>query len=403
MTGPGLSNSIGVRPKAIKTHNPRAIAPAAAGIAGTANLRLFEFPPLGFLHARSCLRQGAGGRAHAACAGGRRLYVAGIALIALTESQGAACIPVAANVARFWTSRLHGPEANDWAVLRCLGIAAQKLSEGDEAGAQRALDASGPTRLSSDGMALMRAVAGSLGVAPLDLPWAEGPRLWRAEDIEAHLPLFKDYAPAAGLLAKAGAWDESKHPRWPAGSEDHQGGRFQGGEGGAVGEGRSAAKQPTPPLPPPRPPGLALDSAAENVNPTNDGENCGKIIDAVVARLRGTDPNATAPAGQDGTWTDIEQRFNTKIQWGQSLDSAYQDVAAGGDGTIGVLGNAFSNGRDYHVVIIANDNGTVGIAEGQDWGKGQLPGVITDPKKASARYSPDGGSTFGFGIIPRKK
>ena len=51
-------------------------------------------------------------------------------------SQGAACIPVAANVARFWISRLHGPEANDSAVLRCLAIAAQKLSEGDEAGAQ---------------------------------------------------------------------------------------------------------------------------------------------------------------------------------------------------------------------------------------------------------------------------
>ncbi|MGB6174908.1 MAG: hypothetical protein WBF43_00885 [Methylocella sp.] len=193
------------------------------------------------------------------------------------------------------------------------------MSEADEAGAQRALDASGPTRLSCDGVVLMRAVAGSLGIGPLDLPWAEGPRLWRAEDIEAHLPLFKDYAPAAGLLAKAGAWDESKHPRWPAGSEDHQGGRFQGGEGGAVGEGRSAAKQPTPPLPPPGPPGLALGSAAANVNPTNDGDNCGKIIDA-VARLRGTDPNATAPARKDGTWPDIELRFNTKIQWGRSLD-----------------------------------------------------------------------------------
>jgi hypothetical protein len=51
---------------------------------------------------------------------------------------------------------------------------------------------------------LIRAVAGSLGIAPLDLPWADGPRLWRAEDIQAHLPLFKDYAlGAAALLAKA--------------------------------------------------------------------------------------------------------------------------------------------------------------------------------------------------------
>ena len=160
--------------------------------------------------------------------------------IALTERRGAACVPIAADVARFWISRLHGPHANDWAVLRCLAIAARKLTGGDEAGAQRALDSSGPTRLSSDGAVLARAVAGLLGIGPLDLPWADGPRLWRAEDIAAHLPLFKDYAPAAGLLAKAGAWDESKHPRWAAGSPDHQGGRFNHGEGGAVAEGQQA-------------------------------------------------------------------------------------------------------------------------------------------------------------------
>jgi hypothetical protein len=140
--------------------------------------------------------------------------------VPLTERCGAANVPVVADVARFWISRLHGPEANDSAVLRCLGIAAQRLNEGDEAGAQKALDASGLTRLSSDGAALARAVAGSLGIAPLDLPWADGPRLWRAQDIEAHLPLFKDYAPRAALLAKAGAWDESKDSRAPAGSPE---------------------------------------------------------------------------------------------------------------------------------------------------------------------------------------
>jgi hypothetical protein len=165
-------------------------------------------------------------------------------------SQGAACIPVAANVARFWIGRLDGPGAIDSAVLRCLAIAAQKVSEGDEVGTQTALDASGLTRLSSDGVVLMRAVAGSLGIGPLDLPWAEGPRLWRAEDIAVHLPLFKDYAPA-GLLAKAGAWDESKHLRVPAGWRE--GGQFQwggGGDGGtpaAPGIGHNAG----PPLEPP--------------------------------------------------------------------------------------------------------------------------------------------------------
>ena len=133
------------------------------------------------------------------------------------------------------------PEANYSDALPSLNAAARKLNEGDEAGAQQALDASGLTRLSPDGAVLMRAVAGSLGIGPLDLPWADGPRLWRAEVIAAHLPLFKVYAPAAGLLAKAGAWDESKHPRWPAGSPDHQGGRFNQGEGAAAGEGQPAA------------------------------------------------------------------------------------------------------------------------------------------------------------------
>jgi hypothetical protein len=161
--------------------------------------------------------------------------------IALAERRGAASVPIAADVARFWISRLHGPEANDSAFLRCLDVAAQKLSEGNEAGAQKALDASGLTRLSSDGAVLMRAVAGSLGIGPLDLPFAEGPRLWRAEVIEAHLPL-KDYAVTAGLLAKAGALDESKHPRWPAGSRE--GGQFQSGGGG------SSVTEKPPEIPP---------------------------------------------------------------------------------------------------------------------------------------------------------
>jgi hypothetical protein len=60
-----------------------------------------------------------------------------------------------------------------------------------------------------------------------------------AEDIEA-IPLFKDYSPTAALLATAGAWDESKHLPVPAGSPDHQGGRFIHGEGGAVAECRQA-------------------------------------------------------------------------------------------------------------------------------------------------------------------
>jgi len=115
--------------------------------------------------------------------------------IPLTERRGAACDPVAADVARFWIAGLHGPDANDSSVLRCLAAAAQKLSEGDEAGAQQALDASGLTRLSRDGAVLMRAVAGALRIGPRDPSWAEGPRLWSAEDIAAHLPCSRIMRP----------------------------------------------------------------------------------------------------------------------------------------------------------------------------------------------------------------
>jgi hypothetical protein len=94
--------------------------------------------------------------------------------IALTERRGAACVPIAADAARFWISRLHGPEAIDSAFLRCLAIAAQKLSDGDETGAQQALDASGLTRLSGDGAVLMHAVAGSLGSARSICPGRKG-------------------------------------------------------------------------------------------------------------------------------------------------------------------------------------------------------------------------------------
>jgi len=190
-------------------------------------------------------------------------------------------------------------------VLKCIEAAAQKLNEGDEAGAQKALDASGLMRLSSDGVALVRAVAGSLGIAPLGLPWADGPRLWRADDIAVHLPFFKDFAPAAGLLAKAGAWDESKHPRVPAGSSE--GGRFQSGGGGAdtgngdsIVEGRSAARKPSEhgSLPLGRPPEIPKDEP-----PTNQLRN---VFAKLAARwlARALAGSALGPAGEFVTALD---------------------------------------------------------------------------------------------------
>jgi len=94
------------------------------------------------LHERSCLRQSAGARS---CAGATR-HAGAVWIwpgIALTEKLGTAIVPVGAEVARFWITRLHGPEANDSLVLKCIEAAAQKLNEGDEASAQRALNGAG--------------------------------------------------------------------------------------------------------------------------------------------------------------------------------------------------------------------------------------------------------------------
>jgi hypothetical protein len=52
--------------------------------------------------------------------------------------------------------------------------AVNKLSDRDEAGAQRTLDTNGLDRLLSDGAALARPVANSLGIVPPDLLWPQG-------------------------------------------------------------------------------------------------------------------------------------------------------------------------------------------------------------------------------------
>ncbi len=110
--------------------------------------------------------------------------------------------------------------------------------------------------------------------------------------------------------------------------------------------------------------------------------------------------DAAAPAGQDGTFPQIEQRFGTTLTWGSDFQSAFDAVRAGGDGTMAVVGIGYSGGRGSHVVLLANDGGSVGIVEGQDWGAGNPPEAITDVNRANTRYNSDGGSNIGWGIVP---
>lgn len=151
--------------------------------------------------------------------------------IPLTARQGTAIVPISAEAIRFWVSRLHGPEALDKDILGAASRAARCLTLGDDFGAQRALDALRLTELSRDGAALMRAIADHLDIDALDVPLRAGPRTWAARDIAIHLPFFKRYFEAGQLLAKGIIpFDESKHPRWPAGAPESQGGQFAPGD-----------------------------------------------------------------------------------------------------------------------------------------------------------------------------
>jgi hypothetical protein len=146
-------------------------------------------------------------------------------------------------------------------------------------------------------------------------------------------------------------------------------------------------------------PALAtMMSAANGVNPMGGTVNCGNIIDAVVARLSGADPDAVAPTAGDGSFDEIDQRFNTTVNWGQSFQAAYDAVQNGGPGTMAIVGIEYSGGGS-HVVVLANVDGTVGIIEGQDWGDDDPREVVSTVDRANERYNSDGGSDIGFGII----
>lgn len=142
---------------------------------------------------------------------------------------------------------------------------------------------------------------------------------------------------------------------------------------------------------------LASQTIADSVNPSNSVVNCGNIIDAVIDRLNGNNPDATAPAEQDGSFAEIGNRHGTNIEWGHSFDDAFDAVEQGGDGTTAIVGINYGNGSS-HVVVMTNRGGNVEIIEGQDWGGGNPKEVITTPERAKERYG--AGSDVGYGILP---
>ncbi len=139
------------------------------------------------------------------------------------------------------------------------------------------------------------------------------------------------------------------------------------------------------------PPGTAADAIAKSVNPGKGTINCGNIVDAVIARLDGTDPNAVAPTTQDGTFAQIEARHGASLAWGHTLQDAYDATRDAGPGAVAIVGIDYGNGAS-HVVVMTNQAGTVSLIEGQLGGR-----AITDPAVAQAGYQP---ADVGYGLVP---
>lgn len=110
---------------------------------------------------------------------------------------------------------------------------------------------------------MSHAVAHDVGIDALDLPLRASVQTWNAQDIALHLPIFKQRVEAARVLAKGTLpSDPQKHPRWPTGAPNSQGGEFApaGASGVSVSiipvAARRTAKPPkrSAPKPPDQPP-----------------------------------------------------------------------------------------------------------------------------------------------------
>lgn len=161
--------------------------------------------------------------------------------LAVKLSDGIESAPAA--TVQFWASRLHGFEADPASVQTAFRCALEYLGRGDEAGAQRALNRAGLDRVSPEGAVLVRAVARRLNVEPPDFLIGTRSAPWGAVGVASDLLRFDGFAGSAARLEKA--WDSSKHPRWPPGTDGGQGGRFSPvGAIPAAGSSRAAPELP---------------------------------------------------------------------------------------------------------------------------------------------------------------
>ena len=166
--------------------------------------------------------------------------------IPLTMGRGAEILPVADKTIRFWIALLHGADALNKELGWVISAAATRLNAGDEVAAQCALDSLDLTAFSEGGTAFAAGVARQFSVHVPDIV-SFGQQTHENTLAKTLQALLFVQPSAFHRLVKAGPWDESKHPRWPAGAPDSQGGRFASS---GSSEGVPSPGEPPPDVPP---------------------------------------------------------------------------------------------------------------------------------------------------------
>ena len=143
-----------------------------------------------------------------------------------------------------------------------------------------------------------------------------------------------------------------------------------------------------------------LLAAAKGVNPTNSQTNCADIATALIARLRGTNPEAVAGNTPVQFIPDIEATHNTKFDFDQDFHQAFDTIRTSPEGTIGLLVMVPKVPGMGHVVTIVNHAGVPTILEGQRWDPYNPAEVITSSSRAERRYGDPAKVHLGLAIVP---
>lgn len=115
--------------------------------------------------------------------------------------------------------------------------------------------------------------------------------------------------------------------------------------------------------------------------------NSGYIPEAIMARLRQTNPEAIALNAGPRLLRDIEASLPvTKLQKVADFAAAFQLIASHAPGTCALLLILDRATVNAHVVLILNANGEPAIIEGQSWGPTYPADTFTTPAEAEARY-----------------